>query len=265
MRKHSKWIYITLILTALTLVIPLVYVVLLSFSGTGNSSLGEFTINNYIKVFQTVDFFQMNFNSLIISLTTVFLSLFLASMASFALAKIDFKYNTTLTAVFFLGLFMPGQVLIVPVYQVLTTLNLIDLRIGLILYYVGAAMAFSIFFFSSQLKSFPKQLIEAALIEGASWFTIYYKIVIPYLKPALITVGIMNFIGYWNEMFYALIMLQDPSKKTVTVEMIRLADKFQNNIPVLYAGLIMGAIPIIIFYTFFQNKINHGENAGAVK
>lgn len=265
MRKHSKWIYFILIFTALTLLIPLLYVILLSFSGTGNTSIGQFTLDNYKQAYQSLNFFSMNINSLIISVTTILLSLWFSSMAAFALAKINIRLNNQLLGLFFLGLFMPGQVLIVPVYQVLTELNLIDLRLGLILYYVGSSMAFSIFFFNSQLKTFPKQLIEAAQIEGASWFTVYYKIVIPYLKPAIITIGIMNFIGYWNEMFYALIILQNPTKRTVTIEMIRLADKFQNNIPVLYAGLILGAIPIIIFYFIFQGKINQGENAGAVK
>lgn len=265
MKNNNKLVYAMLIITALSLLIPLVYVILLSFSGTGNSTIGEFTIQNYTKVLSTLPFIRMNLNSLFISITTIVFSLFFASLAAFALAKIDIYFNEKITFLFFLGLFMPGQVLIVPVYQVLSNLNLIDLRLGLILYYIGSSMPFAIFFFSSQLKAFPSALIESAVLDGASWFRIYWKIAAPYLKPAVLTLGIMNFIGYWNEMFYAMIMLQNPAKRTVTVEMVKLADKYQNNIPVLYAGLILGAIPIIILYIVFHNKMSHGENAGAVK
>lgn len=265
MKKDNKLVYAILIVTALTLLIPLGYVILLSFSGNGDATLGNFTIDNYTKVLATLPFIKMNLNSLIISISTVVFSLFFASLAAFALAKIDIYINDKITFIFFIGLFMPGQVLIVPVYQVLSNLNLIDLRVGLILYYIGSSMAFAIFFFSSQLKAFPNALIESAVLDGASWLKIYWKIVLPYLKPAVLTLGIMNFIGYWNEMFYALIMLQNPMKRTVTVEMIKLADKYQNNIPVLYAGLILGAIPIILIYILFHKKMSHGESAGAVK
>lgn len=265
MTRNNKLIYYILILISLTLIIPFIYVILLSFSGTGSRSIGQFTLANYKLVLDKFDFIQMNTNSLFISLTSVLSSMLFASMAAFSLSKINIGINKKISTVFFLGMFMPGQVLIVPVYNVLTKLNLIDVQFGLILYYIGSSMAFAIFFFSSQLKSFPSQLIEAAQIEGANWFTIYRKIVVPYLKPALVTLGIMNFIGYWNEMFFAMLVLQSPEKRTVTAQMVRLSKQFQNNIPVLYAGLILGAIPIIILYLLTQDKINNGGSEGALK
>lgn len=263
--KQNNMIYYILIAVAMTLIIPFIYVILLSFSGTGSNQIGEFTLDNYKLVLDKFDFIQMNLNSLFISFLSVSMSLCFSTLAAFAIAKIDIKINSKIAMFFFLGMFMPGQVLIVPVYNVLTQLNLIDVRLGLVLYYIGSSMAFAIFFFLSQLKSFPTQLIEAAQIEGAGWGVIYRRIVLPYLRPAIITLGIMNFIGYWNEMFYAMLVLQSPDKRTVTAQMVRLSKQFENNIPVLYAGLILGAIPIIILYIMTQDKINAGGSEGAVK
>lgn len=265
MKKHNPLIYVFLIITALSLILPLLYVVLLSFSGNGDKSIGNFTLENYKFIAQRYDFLRLYKNSFIIASVSLILCLTCSTMAAFALHKINFKFNKYITALFFIGLLMPGQVLIVPVYQVVSKLGLLDTRIGLILYYVGSGMPFAIFFIGAQIKSLPLQLLEAAKIEGASLLRVYYSIVLPYIKPAIITLAIMNFIGYWNEMYYAMILLQNPAKKTLTAEMITVARTFGNRFEILYAGLMLAAVPIIIFYGFFHNRINYGENAGAVK
>ncbi|MFV0344486.1 MAG: carbohydrate ABC transporter permease [Anaerocolumna sp.] len=265
MRKHSPIIYIFLIVTALSLIIPLLYVILLSFSGNGDKSIGNFTIENYVFIAQKYNFLKLYKNSLIVSISSLLLCITFSTMAAFALHKINFGFNKYITAIFFIGLLMPGQVLIVPVYQVIANIGLLDTRLGLILYYVGSGMPFAIFFIGAQVKSLPIQLLEAAKIEGASMFKVYRSIVLPYIKPAVVTLSIMNFIGYWNEMYYAMILLQNPDKKTLTAEMITLSKVFGNKFELLYAGLILAAVPIIIFYAFFHDKINYGENSGAVK
>lgn len=265
MRKHSPIIYLFLIITALSLIIPLLYVILLSFSGNGDKTIGNFTLDNYKFIAQRYDFLRLYKNSLIIATTSLVLCISFSTMAAYALHKVNFGFNKYITAIFFIGLLMPGQVLVVPVYQVIAKLGLLDTRMGLILYYVGSGMPFAIFFIGAQVKSLPVQLLEAAKIEGASMFKVYRSIVLPYIKPAVVTLAIMNFIGYWNEMYYAMILLQNPAKKTLTAEMITLSKTFGNKFEILYAGLILAAVPIIIFYAFFHDKINYGENAGAVK
>lgn len=265
MKKHSPFIYVFLIITALSLIIPLFYVILLSFSGNGDKTFGNFTLENYQFIAQKYDFLKLYKNSLIIAGSSLVLCITISTMAAFSLHKINFGFNKYITALFFVGLLMPGQVLVVPVYQVIAKLGLLDTRLGLVLYYVGSGMPFAIFFIGAQIKSLPIQLLEAAKIEGASIFRVYWSIVLPYIKPAVVTLSIMNFIGYWNEMYYAMILLQNPAKKTLTAELITISKTFGNKFEILYAGLMLAAIPIIIFYAFFHDKINYGENAGAVK
>lgn len=263
----ENFIFYILVLITITVFFAIFYAVLVSFSVTDKvpRSLSEFTIENYTEVIEQYNFLKMNINSLIITLTTVVSSVIIASMCAFALSKIDFFVNKYVIGIFFLGLFMPGQVLIVPIYQMIANLNLIDTRIGLILYYVASAMPFAIFLILANIKSMPKPLIESAFIDGASWFTIYKRIALPFLKPTLFTLAILNFLTYWNELFYGMMVLQDPNKRTVTVEMATLSAKYVNNESVLFAGLILGALPIVIFYLIFHKKIVKGGSEGAIK
>lgn len=267
MNTRQKFIYILLMLIAIITLLPFAYQIIMSLSTTNDfpTSISELTLDNYRFFLQDAQIFIKQLNTLIIATLSLIGSVLFASLAAFALTRITSKWAPLISGLIFLGLFMPGQVLIVPVYDMFVQLGLLNTRIGLILYYVGSAMPFAVFFLSVNFKSMPNSLVESAFVDGASWFTIYSKIAVPYVKPAIITLSFMNFIFFWNELFYALITLTDPSKQTITAYTSTMAIVYENNLPMLFAGLFLAAIPSFIFYVFFQRKIMKGENAGALK
>lgn len=264
-------IYTFLIVLAASTILPILYMLMVTFMTneqyTANmfSLPKSFNLDNYIYVLNEFDFVKYTFNSTVISLSAVFLSLLVTSMAGFSIAKLNFSGKKLFILLLLTGMFMPGQVLMLPVYQTLIKLNLVNNYFGLIIFYVAISIPFTTFMIVANVKTIPNEIMESAKIDGANSWKIYFRIILPLLKPTLATVAILNFIGYWNELLYALIFLQNPEMRTVTVAVVSLVNKFSSNPPLLYAGLMLSALPVIVIYFVFQKQITKGISSGAVK
>lgn len=264
-------IFILLVILAIGTLGPLLYMVGVTFLTKDEYMLNNFALptsfnfDNYKILFQNFDFVKLTINSFIISFGSVVLSLFVTSLAGYSLSKLRWRGKKLIYVLIGTGMFMPGQVLILPVYNLFIQMGLINSYLGLIIFNVALSVPFTIFMIVANLNGIQNEIIESAKIDGAGSFTVYTRIILPLLKPTLATVAILNFISYWNELLYAMVILQDDSMRTVTVSIVQLTNAYGSNPPVLYAGLLLSALPVIIIFFVLQKHIIKGISSGAVK
>jgi ABC-type glycerol-3-phosphate transport system permease component len=225
----------------------------------------ELFSNNYRMVFDRFDIIQLGFNSLIVTMSSIVISLLITSMAAFGFAKFRFRGNALLFTLVIGCMMIPGQVLMIPVYKIMADLQLINNYFSLILFYVATSIPFATFLLSANCRSIPYELLEAAKMDGANNFRIYRSIILPLLKPSLITLAILNFLSFWNELLYSMLFLQKGSMQTMTVAVATLMGRNTYNMPLLMTGLLINCIPVILIFLIFQRYIQKGITVGAVK
>ncbi|AQS55018.1 carbohydrate ABC transporter permease [Novibacillus thermophilus] len=225
------------------------------------------SLDNYISAWNTANIGSYFFNSVIVTVGMVVLTLILASMMSYILARFSFSGRNLLTSLIMAGLLVPSVLGTIPVFNLLKTLNLLNTHLGLILVYTAYAMPFSVFVLIGFFKTIPKEMEEAAMIDGASHYTTFFKVILPLAKPGLITVSIFNFLWYWNEYAFALTVLTEEAKRTLPIglEYLMAVQRYKTEWGDLFAGVIIVMIPVIIVYILFQRKLISGLNTGAVK
>ncbi|MBE2267960.1 MAG: carbohydrate ABC transporter permease [Anaerolinea sp.] len=214
---------------------------------------------------ETYGFLRAFGNSVLIVGTALFLSLFLGSLAAFAVAKLRFRGKR----VFFLMLIslqlIPGQVLLIPIYLLFSRLGMINNYLSVIVMYAVGSLPFSIFFLSASFRSIPDELIEAAKIDGATLFQVYRSIVVPIGSPSILTLGILNFLSMWNELILALLLLPDENKRTITSSVAMVVGRFTTNEPLLMTGLLLSALPTVVVLIMFSQYLVKGISAGIGK
>ncbi|MDO4444078.1 MAG: carbohydrate ABC transporter permease [Bacillota bacterium] len=265
------FVFLLLAATAVVTLAPFVYMVITTFKEKSEYLVNmfgmpeNFSFKNYKIIFENYDVLRMNLNSFKVVIISVLGTLLITSMAGYALAKLDFKGKKLLYALIAFCMIMPGQVLMIPVYHILTKLHLINSLVGLVLIYMTSSIPFATFLFAANCLGIPDGVIEAAKIEGAGFVRIYTAIVLPLLRPTLAAVAILNFISYWNELFWAMILVQKESERTLTVGLVSLTGRFGSNTPLVYTGLFINCIPIIVIFFIFQKQLIKGTSAGALK
>ncbi len=222
-------------------------------------------LDNIRIMIETYGFLRSFGNSVLIVGSALFLSLFLGSLAAFAVSKLRFRGKR----VFFLMLIslqlIPGQVLLIPIYLLFSRLQMINNYLSVILMYAVGSLPFSIFFLSASFRSIPDELIEAAKIDGATLLQVYRKIIIPIGSPSILTLGILNFLSMWNELILALLLLPDENKRTITTSVAMVVGRFITNEPLLQTGLLMSALPTVVVLIIFSKYLVKGISAGIGK
>jgi len=252
-----------LIIWLLISVIPFVWMVSTSFKGPGEIFIfpprwipRNPTFNNYIDLFQEMNFGRPFLNSVLVSLSTTFLSVFVATMAGYGFAKFRFK-NKNLLFLFILGTIMvPGQITMIPVFLLLSRMNLLNTYWGLIL--PAIANAFNIFFMRQYIMGVPDELIEAAKIDGAHEGWIFFRIILPLSRPAMAAITIFTFTGSWNNFLWPLIIATDESMYTLPVAVSVLGGQYTENIAMQMAGSVIVILPLIIVFLFTQRYFIKG-------
>ncbi|PNR97275.1 carbohydrate ABC transporter permease [Petrotoga olearia] len=252
-----------LIIWLLISVIPFVWMVSTSFKGPGEIFIfpprwipRNPTFNNYIDLFQEMNFGRPFLNSVLVSLSTTFLSVLIATMAGYGFAKFHFK-NKNLLFLFILGTIMvPGQITMIPVFLLLSRLNLLNTYWGLIL--PAIANAFNIFFMRQYIMGVPDELIEAAKIDGAHEGWIFFRIILPLARPAMAAITIFTFTGSWNNFLWPLIIATDESMYTLPVAVSVLGGQYTENIAMQMAGSVIVILPLIIVFLFTQRYFIKG-------
>lgn len=264
-------VFIFLAFTALGTLAPFFYMVMTTFKEKSEYMVNmfgmpeNFSLKNYNIIFENYDILRLNLNSLLVVSVSVLGTLLVTSMAGYSMAKLNFKGKKILYALIAFCMIMPGQVLMIPVYHILTKLGLINSLLGLVLIYITSSIPFATFLFAANCRGIDDGIIEAAKIEGAGFIRTYIRIILPLLKPTLAAVAILQFISYWNELFWAMILVQKESQRTLTVALVSLTGRFGSNMPLVYTGLFINCIPIIIIFFIFQKQLIKGTSAGALK
>lgn len=222
--------------------------------------------SNYVTGWQTGNLSTTYWNSIVVTAATILLILFVSYLAAYSFARFDSKLNKTLLAVFLAAHLIPGQLLLIPLFQVELLLRIYNTKLGLILPYAAGGMTIAIFLLTTFIRSIPRDMDEAAEIDGASKLSILWRIIIPLSVPGMATVVILAFIGHWNEFLLALVMIKDPSNFTIPLGLMAFTQENRDtNYQGVFAVLSATILPTIIVFVAFQRYFVSGLTQGALK
>jgi N-acetylglucosamine transport system permease protein len=224
-------------------------------------------LDNYVRAWTQASIGQYFINSLIVVAGSLTLTLLLSSMAAYVLARYDFPGNRLIYYAFMIGLMFPIFLALVPLFFVVRDLNLLSTYHGLILVYTAYSLPFSVFFLTSFFRSLPTEVAEAAIVDGASQFATFFQVMLPMARTGLISIGIFNFLGQWNQFILPLVLVPDRDRYVLSQGLAFLAIQqgYQNDWSALFAGLTITTLPVIIVYVVFQRQLEAGLTAGALK
>lgn len=223
----------------------------------------EPTLDPYIKVFSKFPFLKTIGNSLFISATYTVITLISGSMAAFAFAKMRFPKADLLLKIFLATMMIPTQVTIIPLFVVMNKLSLINSYGSVIL--PSIFRPFAIFLLVQQMRTIPDDFLDAARIDGANNFHVYFRVALPLCAPTLATLSITTFMESWNDYLWPLLMLTDKAKMTLPIALSTLNGQYATEYNVLMAGSLISMIPIILIYIFAQKYFQNGMMAGGIK
>ena len=270
-------IHSVLIITSLLSIFPFIWLLSTSLKGVSEDIFvypptiipQDFTFANYIDVWQKVNFMGYFGNSMIVAGLTVVLNLVLSSLAGYPLARMNFKGKRIVFFSILATIMIPFQAIMLPVYIITLKLHLID-SVNACMGYLGLVMpfavsAFGIFLMRQAFLKIPREIEEAAIVDGCNVFQMFRKVVIPMVKPTLAVLAVFTFIGSWGEFLWPSIILTKDSMYTLPVGINNLQGMFSANWRFIAAGSIIATVPIIIFFLAMQKYFISGENDGAVK
>ena len=250
---------------------PLIWIIMSSFKSNKEilSSAfalpSSFSLAGYKAALEMAPIFKFYGNSIIISVLSTLLNVVVVSMAAYVLARHKFKGSTFVTLLLSVSLLIPTAALLMPIYKIMTAIGLFDTRTGLILVYAALGLPTSLFIFKSYFQSIPKELEEAACIDGAGFFRTFFVIVFPLAKPGLATGAILQFLTSWNEFMFALILTKSTSVRTLPLALNYFTSQFSFNYTAMFAALTMVILPSIIIYILLQEQITSSMVEGSVK
>lgn len=263
--------YIALLIVTIVIFYPIFLMIISSFKSkmeifTAPLQLPEsFNLENYLIVWEKVNFSGYFWNSLVVSFFSVFIVLFVSSLAGFYLARYHFKWNPLILFFFMIGLMLPMKLAIIPLYLLMMKLGLLDTLLSLILVYVAGGIPFAVFLFYGFFSTLSKDLEQSARLDGANDFQVYYKIVLPLMKPSIAIVGIINLVNVWNDFFYPLIFIRSVEYRTIPLGMLTLFGEYDTEWNLLFAGLTISSLPLLIAFLFASRTFIDGITQGAVK
>jgi multiple sugar transport system permease protein len=225
------------------------------------------TLANYKSIFKNPDFTHALRNSAIVSLTTTFLALLVGSFCAYAIARLKFRRKFWLLALILSITTFPGIAIAAPLFKLWTDIGIYNTLPGLIIPYLTFALPLAIYILVSFFKEIPKDLEEAALVDGATHFQAFYKVVVPLAAPGLATAGILTFIFAWNEFLLAITLTSSSTARTVpaAIAFFTGSTQFEQPLGTISAASVVISIPLIMLVLLFQKRIVAGLTAGAVK
>lgn len=265
-------IYFLLIIWLVITGYPIIFLLQNSFKGniefftSAVWSLPEsFKLDNYIAVMIDSGFYLYFINSIIVCTISVIIIILTSALAGYAIGRINFKYSNIVFMFFVAGMMIPIHSTLIPVYKMTLSLGLYNTLSALIGPYIAFSLPVSIFILTGFIREIPVELEEAAIIDGASYYQLFSRIVFPLTKPAVSTVAIYNFTLLWNEFAYALVLTSSPEKRILTLGLFEFQSAYGVDIPKTLTALLLSFLPLLIVYVFFQEKIIKGMTAGALK
>jgi ABC-type glycerol-3-phosphate transport system permease component len=250
---------------------PLIFVLLTALktqSGYADDPLGlpwPITFDNFGEALRGGEFFRWFRNSFILTVGSVALATAAAALASFAIARMRFRGQDVLLSANVALMIVPPVVMLLPLFILFVDLSLISTYQGVILIYAGLTAPFSVYLLTTFFRTVPNEILESALADGASHLRILLQIVLPMSAPALVTLIVVNSLWVWNELLIALVFLPEDEMKTLMVGITVFRSRYNLDIPITMAGMLLSSLPMIALYVFGQRYFIRGLIAGAVK
>ena len=257
--------YVALALGTFLMIFPLIIVVIVSFTPNAVTQTwppkiipSAWTLDNYTSLFQRLPIGRELLNTIVFAGAVTIISVFFDSLAAYGLSRVDFKGRGILLAVLIATMMIPAMALLIPVYKLLGSMGLVNSYLGIII--PRMADVGGIFLLRQFFISIPKDLDNAARIDGAGEFRIFAQIILPNAVPAILTVGMFNFMGNWNDLLWPLIMTSKPETRTITAGLAMLTGHGSSVTPygVVMAGALISALPLLIVFFFVQKRFVEG-------
>ncbi|MDQ3787316.1 MAG: carbohydrate ABC transporter permease [Actinomycetota bacterium] len=271
-----------LLLWGLLTALPLLWAVVSSFKTNteflsdpwGLPAVARF--DNFARAWTVANIGQYFVNSIIVVVISVPLTMLLGAMAAYVLSRYTFPGNRLIYFVFVGGLIFPVFLALVPLFFVVRNLGTIPLvgeflglnsLLSLALVYVAFSMPFTVFFLTAFFRTQPTSIAEAAIVDGCSHFGLFFRVMLPMAKPGLISIGLFNVLGHWNQYVLPVVLMNDPEKKVLAQGLASLAisQGYRGDWTALFAGLVIALLPVLIVYILFQKQVQAGLTAGVLK
>ena len=264
-------VYIFLVVYVIIIVTPFLMIFMNSFKTLREIFLkpfsppSRFSLDNYVKAWKKANLTSAFLNSILVSSASVFGILLVSSMFAYVISRYEFPMRRFLYVYVIAGLALPARLAIIPIYVILYRLNLLDTRLGLVIVYVSTGIAFATFLLKNFMDDIPVEIEESARMDGANPWTIFTKIDLPLIRPALVVVGIVNFVGIWNDFFFPLIIINSQGKETIPLAISIFFGEYSNQWQLISAALSMSVLPIMIAFFFLSRYFITGMTQGAIK
>jgi N-acetylglucosamine transport system permease protein len=270
-------VYAVLGFWALLVILPMLWAIMTAFKSDQEIFFSPWALpatplwENFVRAWTTARIGAYFVNTVLIIVPSLFLTLLFSAMASYVLARFAFPGRAFIANLFLVGMIFPLFLALVPLYFVMQRLMLLDTFVGLILVYVAFSLPFTIFFLTNFFRTLPKELGEAATLDGANQYETFFRVYLPLAKPGLVTMGIFNFLGQWNQ--YILpntLMITNDDERTHYVlsqglYFLQAKQFYQSDWSGLFAAVVIVMIPTLLVYIIFNDQIERGMTAGAVK
>ncbi len=272
-KKIGKIIlWIVLVIVAIIQLFPLIWLVDFSLGSSNEMFTNGLLIipekirwDNYVKAFVDGNFLHYLKNSVLINTLAVVLVVIISIMAAFACQRMKWKLSGLISTLLVMGMMIPIHATLLPNYKIYNTLHLTDTIWALLIPYVAFSLPQGMFLMSGFIQAIPKELEEAAVMDGCGIYRIVFQIVTPLLKPSIATVAIMTFLNNWNEFMMASTYLSSPTWKTLPFSVLEFTGEYSSNYAVQFAVMALTAAPAVIVYVLLNKHITKGVAMGAVK
>lgn len=264
-------IYIFLILLAFIYLAPLVWMLFVSVKDNAEIFSSPFALpqriqwENYTFAWTAGLLGKATLNSAIVCVVTLILSMIIGSMAAFAIARMRWKFAKLMMIYFMIGMMVPVHCVLIPLFKTFSAMGLYNSLLGLIIPYTTFSLPITIFIMTGFFENMPRELFEAACIDGCTIYKCFTTIALPLSKTGLFVTGLMSFVANWNELLLAMVFISDDMKKTLPVSLSKFVGPYNTNYVQMFAAIIIAIIPTVIVYCCFSNQIVDGLTAGAVK
>lgn len=256
---------------AISCIYPMLWLVLASFKT--NDTLytnpwgipANFSLINYKQAIEQGHVLQYFSNSVIIALSVVIIGVLLSAMVSYAITRMQWKMSKFVLRLFLLGMTIPVYAMIVPLFSMFNSMNLLNSRLSVIISHIAINFPIAIFILTGFMETIPRELEEASVIDGCNIFQIFFRVIMPVIRSSVVTVAVVVFIGVWNDLLLPQIFLTDASKMPLPVGLTEFQGQYATDYVSMIAAVVITVIPSIIVYILLHKNIMEGMVAGAVK
>ena len=265
-RGRRSLTFLVLCVAVVVMLYPFYFMIVTSLRSQDQYLAGQgYSLDSWQRLFDTLPILQQLLNSAIVTISAVAIILFVSATAGYAFAKLHYPGSSVVFLAILAGMMIPVQSILIPEFVNIAQVGLINQYPGAILVYAALGAPLGTYLMTTYFRGVPTELVEASLMDGASYGQIFLRVMLPLAVPALVTIGVLQFIQVWDDLLIGLLFLQTPEARTITVGLATLQSSRIVPIPMLMAGSLVSALPAVIVYLFFQRQLIAGLTMGMGK